>query len=155
MSSPHVISCVGIKIWHRGLKWCMICLAFLKIIMFLSQSTENGQRKDSSNPNLMYTCIRGSTIVLGGPKDNFVGWGRGVGGRGPGPVFDKSTIIYKFEISKSVRTPPLDLLMISIYLSVYLHNNSTFHNNSKRYSTLNFVHRTTTLQDSRESVMYR
>lgn len=42
MSSPHVISCVGIKIWHRGLKWCMICLAFLKIIMFLSQSTEKG-----------------------------------------------------------------------------------------------------------------
>lgn len=109
--------------------------------MFLSQSTENGQRKDSSNPNLMCICIRGSTIVLGGPKDNFVGWGRGVGGRGPRPVFDKSTIINKFEISKSVRTPPLDLLMISIYLSVYLHNNNTFHNNSKRYST--FVHRTT------------
>lgn len=52
-------------------------------------------------------------MFLGGPKDNFVGWGRGVGGRGPRPVFDKSTIIYKFEISKSVRTPPLDLLMIS------------------------------------------
>lgn len=121
--------------------------------MFLSQSTENGKRKDSSNPNLMYICIRGSTIVLGGPKDNFVGWRRGVGGRGPRPVFDKSTIINKFEISKSVRTPPLDLLMISIYLSVYLQNNYTFHNNSKRYST--FVHRTTTLQDSRESVMYR
>lgn len=69
------------------------------------------------------------------------------------PIFDKSAMINKFEISKSVRTPPLDLHMISIYLSVYLHNNNTFHNNSKRYST--FVHRTTTLQDSRESVMYR
>lgn len=59
-------------------------------------------------------------MFLGDPKDNFVGWGRGVGGRGPRPVFDKSTIINKFEISKSVRTPPLVLHMISIYLSVYI-----------------------------------
>lgn len=34
-------------------------------------------------------------MFLGGPKDNFVGWGRGVGGRGPRPVFDKSTMINK------------------------------------------------------------
>lgn len=70
-------------------------------------------------------------MFLGGLKDNFVGWGRGVGGRGLRLVFDKLIIINKFEIFMSVWILFLDLFMISIYLLVYLYNKNIFYNNLK------------------------
>lgn len=85
MSSPHVISCVGIKIWHRT--WFEVMydlLGFFLIIMFWSPNTKNGKSKDSSYPSLMYICIRGSRFFLGGRRDNFVG--QGGGGWGPKPI---------------------------------------------------------------------